>query len=190
MLRIINLFFRVYNVIYISHLNFFYKNVNIKGHVLSEGFFKIDVSKSANLNILGTIVLRSNVLLAVRDNASLTIKDNCFFNRYTSIVCRENIKVGKNSIFGEGVKIYDNDHKIINGVVCRDKFSTKKIIIGDSCWIGNGVNILKGSIVKDKTIIGAMSLVKRELNKEGIYAGIPVRFLGYKKNKEYKIEPE
>jgi len=183
MLRLINFFFRIYGVIYISYLRFFCKNINIKGRILSEGFFKIDVSKNAYLNILGNVVLRSNVLLAVRDNASLTINKNCFFNRNTSIVCRENIEIGSNSIFGENVKIYDNDHKIINGVVCRNKFSTKKIIIGDYCWIGNDVNILKGSIIRDKTIIGAMSLVKRELNKEGVYAGIPVSFLSHNKDK-------
>ena len=186
----INFFFRIYSEIYNLYLRFLCKNINLKGRIIFDGFSNIEISKNAQIDILGTITLRSGVLIAVRNDAKLLIKDGCFFNRNISIVCRENIEIGKCSIFGENVKIYDNDHKIINGVVCRDKFSTKKIIIGDSCWIGNGVNILKGSIVKDKTIIGAMSLVKRELNKEGIYAGIPVRFLGYKKNKEYKIEPE
>ena len=169
-----NFFLKAYSLLYTSYLNYFYKNINIEGQIILNGFFNIEVSKNAYLNILGTISLRSNVLLAVRDNANLTIKDGCFFNRNTSIVCRKSIEIGKNSIFGEGVKIYDNDHKVVNGIVCHNKFNTKKIIIGDNCWVGNDVNILKGSIIKNKTIVGAMSLVKGELYKEGIYVGIPV----------------
>ena len=172
-----NFFFKIYSIFYTFYFKFFCKNININGRIISNGFFNIEISKNAQLSIFGTITLRPNVLIAIRDNAKLTIKDGCFLNRSTSIVCRENIEIGKNSMFGENVKIYDNDHKIINGTVCRNKFNTKKIIIGNYCWIGNDVNILKGSIIKDKTIIGAMSLVKSKLSKQGVYAGIPAKLL-------------
>jgi len=171
----INFFFRIYSEIYNLYLRFLCKNINLKGRIIFDGFSNIEISKNAQIDILGTITLRSGVLIAVRNDAKLLIKDGCFFNRNISIVCRENIEIGKCSIFGENVKIYDNDHRVVNDITCRNIFDTKEIIIGDYCWIGNDVNILKGSIIKDKTIIGAMSLVKGKLNKQGIYVGIPVK---------------
>jgi acetyltransferase-like isoleucine patch superfamily enzyme len=173
----------MYSAIYTLYLKFFFKNINISGHIISNGFFNIEISKNAKLDISGKIALRSNTLIAIRNGAKLTIGDGCFFNRNVSIVCREEIKIGKNSIFGENVKIYDNDHRVVNGITCHNVFDTKKIIIGDNCWVGNDVNILKGSIIKNKTIVGAMSLVKGELYKEGIYVGIPVKLLPYTKAK-------
>ena len=179
------IFFRIYGVIYTLCLKYFYKNIKTKGKIVSSGFFSVEISKSATLDIVGTIVLRSNVLIAARNGAKLIIKDGCFFNRDVSIVCRESIEIGKNSIFGEGVKIYDNNHKVINGKISNNKFDTEKIIIGSYCWIGNGVNILKGSIIQNKTIIGAMSLVKGRLSRAGIYVGVPVKFLSPLKTIQY-----
>ena len=171
-----NYFFRFYSGIYTIYLILFFKNIELKGRILSNGFYTVEVSKHAKLIIKGSITVRSGTLIAVRDNGILIIDNGCFFNRNTSIVCRKDIKIGKNSIFGENVKIYDNDHKISKGKVCRNKFNTKKILIGSNCWIGNDVNILMGSIIKSNTVIGAMSLVKRELDKEGVYIGVPVKF--------------
>jgi len=177
-------FFRVYSVIYTLYLRFFYKNINLNGRIISNGFYSIEVSNNAKLEIVGNLTLRSGVLIAVRNNAKLVINNGCFFNRNATIVCRENIQIGKNSIFGENVKIYDNDHRVVQGKVYKNKFNTKKIVIGDNCWIGNDVNILMGSIIKNRTIIGAMSLVKGELDKEGTYAGIPVKHLSCKTKKD------
>ena len=158
-----NFFFRIYSEIYNLYLRFLCKNINLKGRIIFDGFSNIEISKNAQIDILGTITLRSGVLIAVRNDAKLLIKDGCFFNRNISIV------------FGENVKIYDNDHRVVNDITCRNIFDTKEITIGDYCWVGNDVNILKGSIIKNKTIIGAMSLVKGKLNKPGIYVGIPVK---------------
>jgi len=173
-----NIFFRIYSILYSIYLKYFFKNINMKGYILSNGFFDIEIDKNAKLIIKGTIVIRSGVLIAIRNNAKLTVGGGCFFNRNVSVVCREEIYIDKMSIFGENVKIYDNDHKIIKGRVAHSDFTTKKIYIGNNCWVGNDVNILKGSCIPEDTVIGAMSLVKSKLEKKGVYIGIPVRRIG------------
>lgn len=169
------IFVLLYRFIYLFVLKVFYKNrVQILGRVSSNGFFKIEVARNAKLIIEGNITLSSGTLLAVRKNAFLSIGEGCFFNRNCSVVCREKITIGHDCLFGESVRVYDSDHLIKDGKVAKDAYKTSQISIGNACWIANDVNVLRGSLLLDNTVIGAMSLVNRALEVSGIYAGIPV----------------
>ena len=43
-------------------------------------------------------------------SGTLIIHENVFFNNYCSVNCLGRIEIGENSIFGEGVRIYDHNH--------------------------------------------------------------------------------
>ena len=94
--------------------------------------------------------------------AELIIDSNVFFNNYCSINCLEKISIGENTMFGEGVKLYDHNHsfgyKENSLLVSRDEFETAPIVIGKNCWIGSNVTILKGVTIGDNVIIGANCL--------------------------------
>lgn len=174
MLRI---FFKLYTFMYLRYLKIIFRGrLVLRGRVKANRFFRIELSKDAKLIILGDIVLKENILIAARKNAEITIGKDCFFNRNCSIVARESIVIGEGSMFGEGVKIYDNNHLIRNGKVSRDKFMTAKLSIGSYCWIANDVNLLMGTVIPSNSTIAAMSLVNSRLEKPGIYAGIPAQF--------------
>lgn len=172
----ISLFFKIYAFMYTFYLKIFKKNVEIKGRLHANGFFRIELDKNAKLKIASNLDIRSNVLIAVRNGGQLSIGKNCFFNRNLSIVCRDKISIGDNCMFGENIKIYDNDHKEENGTISRDNFITKPIKIEDNVWIANDVNILKGTLIRNNSIIGAMSLVNKDLKQSGVFTGIPVDY--------------
>ena len=52
-----------------------------------------------------------------------------------------------------------------------------KISVGRFCQIGAGSIIMPGVTVGEGAAIGAMSLVKKDLDPWGIYAGNPIRFI-------------
>lgn len=173
----INLFFKLYTYLYVYYLKIFYpKRIDIKGRIKAKRFFRIEVSKNAKLIINGNITVKENVLIAVRKGAKLQIGNEVFFNRNCSIVTKDYIEIGDDCMFGENVKIYDHDHKIENFTISKDTYTTAPINIAKNCWIANDVNILKGSIIPENTVIAAMSLVNKPLEKSGLYAGIPVKF--------------
>ena len=173
----IKLFFKLYTFFYIFYLRLVYhKQIEIRGKIKANRFFRVELSRGSSLKILGTLDVKENVLIAVRKNATLTIGRDCFFNRNCSVVVREKIEIGSDCMFGESVRIYDNNHLIENGIIYKDKYNTKSIRIGDGCWIANDVNILMGSKIPKKSVIAAMSLVNKELEKTGIYAGVPVDY--------------
>lgn len=119
---------------------------------------------------LGDISFRRNFLLRVPESgAHLRIGDGCFFNNDCTVCCRERIDIGKNCLFGEGVKIYDHNHRLdTSGSVSRDSFDTAPISIGDNCWLGNGVVILKGVTIGGGCVIGAGAVLTKDVPAHSI----------------------
>ena len=174
----IKLFFKLYTFFYVFYLKVvYYKQIEINGRIKANRFFRIELSRNASLKILGIIDLKENVLIAVRKDASLTIGSNCFFNRNCSIVAREKIDIGSDCMFGESIKIYDNNHLVLGGEIYKDKYDTKPVIIENNCWIANDVNILMGAKIAENSVVAAMSLVNSNLEKPGVYMGIPARYV-------------
>lgn len=95
---------------------------------------------------------------------------NCFVNNQCSFNCINKISVGDNTIFGEGVKIYDHDHYVSKHYnVSNDKFVSKPVKIGSDCWIGSNVLILKGVSIKNNVIIGASCVITKSISESGVY---------------------
>ena len=119
------------------------------------------------------------------------IGDNSFIGPFVEI--QKNVKIGKNSkiqshaFICELVTIGDNCF-ISHGVnFVNDKFVTgkpaggdkklwRKTNIGNQVSIGTNATILPVSIV-DGVVVGAGSVVTRDINQKGVYAGNPARFI-------------
>ena len=52
---------------------------------------------------------RKNFGIYLEKGASIKIGNDCFFNRGCSINCLESVEIGDHTIFGENVKIYDQN---------------------------------------------------------------------------------
>jgi acetyltransferase-like isoleucine patch superfamily enzyme len=123
-------------------------------------------------NLLGTISIGENVLfreycnILVFPNAELSIGKGVFFNNYCSINCLDKIKVGDDTIFGEGVRLYDHNHLIKKEetlLVEKEEYTKSPITIGKNCWIGSNVIILKGVTIGDNSIIGAGCVIHKSV---------------------------
>jgi acetyltransferase-like isoleucine patch superfamily enzyme len=109
----------------------------------------------------------------VYPNASLIIHANVFFNNYCSVNCLGSIEIGAETIFGEGVKMYDHNHLYAydaGGVlkVERQQFDIGSIKIGKNCWIGSNVTILNNVEIGDNVIIGANCLIYKSIPSNSI----------------------
>jgi acetyltransferase-like isoleucine patch superfamily enzyme len=102
----------------------------------------------------------------------LKIGDHVFLNSYTSINCLFNIEIGDKVLIGENVKIYDHNHKYeINAGelnVASDEYTVAKVHIGNHCWIGSNVTILKGVSIGENSIIGAGCVIYKSIPANSI----------------------
>lgn len=98
--------------------------------------------------------------LEVHGKGVLTIGEKTYMNRYCMISAHEEVTIGKECMFGPGVKVFDNDHVHSPKTGVSTKLKTAPIRIGDRCWIASDVIILRGTTIGDNCVIGAGCIVK------------------------------
>ena len=103
---------------------------------------------------------RNTALVAV--GGKLTVGDYTSFSENCAVVCHEKIVIGSNCMFGPNSCIYDHDH-IFNYNGLQAGHNTSPIVIGDKCWIGANVVILRGTRIGECCIIGAGTVVKGDI---------------------------
>lgn len=117
-----------------------------------------------------SVSFRERLDFFLEKDAILTIGEHTFFNRDCSITVQEKITIGDYCIFGENVKMYDHNHifKNIPEIIARQGFKTVPITIGNNCWFGTNVVVLKGVTVGDNCVISAGCIVDKDVPDNSI----------------------
>ena len=135
------------------------------------------------------LIFDSAVMLT-GSNSRVVIGENCSFG---GIAIRMHdasdveVNIGNDCMFSFDITLYPTDaHIIYNSKTKKILNKPESILIGNSCWIGKGVSILKGANIPSHTILGLGSLWTKGSNinpanfenDEGIvFAGIPAKLI-------------
>lgn len=113
------------------------------------------------VNIQKGVTWRKDFSMMIGKTGKVSIGENCFFNNYCSINSLNNIYIGSNTIMGENVKVYDHNHRfnIENTLISEQGFSVGEVSIGENCWIGSNVIILKDAKIGNNCVIAAGSVI-------------------------------
>ncbi len=104
---------------------------------------------------------------------SVIIGDNTKIQSH-SFIC-ELVNIGNDCFIGHGV-MFVNDLFSIGGPARGNKELWKETLIGNNVSIGSNATILPIHIC-DNVVIGAGSVVTKNISKPGIYVGNPAKFL-------------
>ena len=137
--------------------------INFQGN-----YHHIEISEGACLQIAQGVTMRSFTSLEVFMGAILSIEEGVFFNDHCSIRCTEKITIGRDTMFGDGVRIFDSNHKFNNYHVFKTAMSSAPIHIGRDCWIGANTVILRGVTIGDNVVIGANCLIYQDIPSNSI----------------------
>jgi acetyltransferase-like isoleucine patch superfamily enzyme len=86
------------------------------------------------------------------------------------------ISIGEDVIIGPQTVIWSRDHGIRKDSLIRlQKHTAEPIMIGNDVWIGAHATILKGVHIGDGAIIGAGSVVVKDIPEYAIAVGNPAR---------------
>lgn len=119
--------------------------------------------------------IRAPARIRVERPSLVSLSGDVYFGPNFSIMNRGEINIGDNVIFGPNVCIIDYNHnyKSSDFIPYSEENIVKPVKIGAHVWIGYGALILPGVTIGDGAIIGAGSVVVRDVPDCGIVAGNP-----------------
>lgn len=114
------------------------------------------------------------------DGENIFLGKNFYANFNLIILDAARVTIGDNVVIGPNVTIAAADHPIhpssrTDGHSFPIIFAP--VTIGNDVWIGAGVTILKGVTIGDGAVIGAHSLVTKDIPSMVVAAGTPCRVL-------------
>lgn len=134
------------------------------------------VSEMTALGVHHPVVLRT-----LRPSAKIII-GNCTGISGGAICAADSIEIGSRCLIGANVTISDTDFHTINPIGRHDDsnlqgVAVSPIFIEDDVFIGAGVTILKGVRVGRNSVVGAGSVVTKDIPPNSIVAGNPAKVL-------------
>jgi maltose O-acetyltransferase len=100
----------------------------------------------------------------------------CYFNFNCVILDVCEVRIGDYAFFGPAVQIYTATHPMDHELRRTQEFG-KPITIGSDVWVGGGAIICPGVRVGSRSVIGAGSIVTRDIPDDVFAAGNPCRVI-------------
>lgn len=153
----------------------YFKNLGKKNSICIGDHVSINSSMKAD-----PIGGQTKTILYVRGNGSIKIGDGVGLSN-TAIVSECAVSIGEYTNIGGGTKIYDTDfHSLrpeerLNGDA---NVKSAPITFGKRVFIGGHCIILKGVTIGDGAVVGAGSVVTKDIPAGEIWAGNPAKNVG------------
>jgi acetyltransferase-like isoleucine patch superfamily enzyme len=138
---------------------------------------RVTINSSLKSNPIGG---DAKTFINVHKGAKLIIGDRVGISNST-IYCTQEIIISDHVAIGGSCKIYDTD---FHSIYYKDRYLDGNInipkaavFIGKGCWLGANVTILNGVKIGEYSVIGAGSVVAKNIPPNQIWAGNPARFI-------------
>jgi len=173
----------IYNFAFKTRFKYFGQNTRL------EISGKVNIGKNVYIGDYVSLIVENGAELFIGDNSF--IGENCYIKCYggkieigkdVSINSKSflngcgGLKIGNNTRIGTQTIIIASNHKFDDpSILIKDAITKKGISIGSNIWFGARVTVLDGVSICDDTILGAASLITKNINEKGVYVGIPAK---------------
>jgi acetyltransferase-like isoleucine patch superfamily enzyme len=94
-----------------------------------------------------------------------------------TISCFQHVSIGRECVIADRTMFIDFDHGIVEverpirlqGIYKRD------VHVGNNCWVGYGVCVLRGVTIGDNSVLGTSAVVTMDVPDNAVAVGVPAR---------------
>jgi maltose O-acetyltransferase len=109
--------------------------------------------------------------------SNIKIGEKVFFNFNCIVLDVMQVTIGSRTLFGPNVQIYTATHPMNYLERASGLEFARSIIIGEDVWVGGSVVICPGVTIGDRCVIGAGSVVTKNIPPDVFAAGNPCRVI-------------
>jgi maltose O-acetyltransferase len=109
--------------------------------------------------------------------SNIIIGEKVFFNFNCVVLDVTYVRIGSRTMFGPNVQIYTATHPLNHKERASGLEYAKPITIGEDVWVGGSVVICPGVSIGDRCVLGAGSVVTKDIPPDVFAAGNPCRVI-------------
>ena len=109
--------------------------------------------------------------------SNLKIGEKVFFNFNCVVLDVAQVTIGNRTLFGANVQVYTATHPMHYKERAAGLEYAKAITIGEDVWVGGSAVICPGITIGDRSVIGAGSVVTKNILADVFAAGNPCRVI-------------
>jgi maltose O-acetyltransferase len=116
----------------------------------------------------------------IGNGSNIVIGNSCQINeniRFNNVIIGDNVMIAREVVFLGNAHNYDSRDIPMS---LQGEIKTKQTIVEDDVWIGLRVIIMPGIRIKKGAIIGSGSVVTKDVEEYGIYAGVPSKLIRFR----------
>jgi len=158
-----------------KYINFTYKDLRAIGlgtvlvNFIIQKIFRVNCSLPFMLHYTSRVNCPSGIKIDRSKESSSVYQcfassNGCYMNGFNGI------EISKNVIFASGVKLLSTNHDFAKR---QKKTKNTPIIINKNVWLGANVVVLPGVVIGENSIIGAGSIVTKDIASNVIAVGNP-----------------
>jgi serine acetyltransferase len=158
------------------------RGYNFHSSVIIRAGVRITQSRLHSISIAPGSTIGTGVRLIAGFSGKISIGKNVLIDDYSYISSQQRISIGDDSMIAANCYIVDFNHVLPlssskKNLTSPAAYVRDEIIIGKFVWIGANVVILKGVNVGDGAVIGAGSIVTKDVPEKSVVVCNPARVI-------------
>jgi len=140
----------------------------------------LEALQEDRLQIGAHTLFEPGVWITAPGDARIRIGSGCFLNIGVMVAATELVEIGDHCMLANGCFVSDGDHRFDDPdrPVPWQGFTTKgPTRLGDNVWCGAHVVVTGGVQIGERSVIGANSVVTKDIPPFSVAAGVPARVL-------------
>ncbi len=141
----------------------------------------LEMLRDGRLEVGRDVVFEPLVWLTGGEQGRIRLGDGVLLNVGVMIASLELVEIGEHTMIANGSVVADSNHRFDDPTrpITHQGFTSKgPTRIGPNCWLGANVTVTSGVTIGERCVVGAGSVVVRDVPAFSVVAGAPAKVIG------------